>query len=227
MKKLVIILPAYNEAKVISQVLKDLKKNTQTLPVKTQIIVVNDGSTDQTAALAKKQSVLVLTHLLNRGYGAALQTGIEYARRIKADYAVTFDADGQHYPQDITKILTNLNQGFDIVIGSRFLLKNKIPFLRRIILKIANLTTFIFFGTWVSDSQSGFRGFSHKALTKIKLSANRMEVSSELYGELKKHQLSYSEVPISVRYTSYSLSKGQQNFNSLNILLKLIYKLFR
>ena len=67
MKKLVIILPAYNEAKVISQVLKDLKKNTQTLPVKTQIIVVNDGSTDQTAALAKKQSVLVLTHLLNRG----------------------------------------------------------------------------------------------------------------------------------------------------------------
>ena len=80
---------------------------------------------------------------------------------------------------------------------------------------------------WVSDSQSGFRGFNKKALQKINLVTNSMEVSSELYGEIKKNKLKFTEVPISVKYTEYSLSKGQTNLNSLNILIKLVYKLFR
>jgi len=228
MKTLAVILPAYNEDKIIGKVISQLKKDIKDLKINKQIIVVNDGSSDNTAKIAEKYGALVLTHRINRGLGAALQTGIEYARRNNFDYAVTFDSDGQHDSQDIVKVLHALAKGFDIVVGSRFLNKdNKIPFTRKIILKFANFVTFLFFGIWTSDSQSGFRGFSRKAIEKINLSTNNMEVSSEFYAEVKKHKLKFTEAPIKIRYTKYSLSKGQQNLNSFNVMLKLIYKLFR
>jgi len=228
MKTLAVILPAYNEAKIIGQVIKQLKQDIKNLKVNKKIIVVNDGSSDKTAAISKKCGALVLTHKINRGYGAALQTGIEYARRHDIDYAITFDSDGQHDSQDILKVLQALKKGSNIVVGSRFLNKeNKIPFIRKIILKFANFVTFLFFGIWVSDTQSGFRGFNRQAIEKINLSTNNMEVSSEFYAEVKKNKLSFTEIPIKVRYTQYSLSKGQHNLNSFNVMLKLIYKLFR
>ena len=227
MKKLLIVLPAYNEAQIIKKVILELKKFLKDLKYQSTIVVINDGSTDKTAKIAKKAGAFVLNHQINRGYGAATQTGIEYGRLTNADYLISFDSDGQHYPHDITKVLTSLEKGHDLVIGSRFLSKNNIPFLRRLVLNLANLSTFIFFGMWVSDSQSGFRGFNKKALQKINLVTNSMEVSSELYGEIKKNKLKFTEVPISVKYTEYSLSKGQTNLNSLNNLIKLLYKLFR
>lgn len=228
MKTLVILIPAYNEDSVISSVIKQLQSAIKTLKLKKTIVVINDGSTDKTANIAQQVGAKVINHPINRGYGAALQTGIEYAKRTKADYAITFDADGQHDPKDIAKVYKALKQGFDIVVGSRFLSKtNTIPFIRKVILKLGNLATFIFFGIWISDSQSGFRGFNQKAIKNIKLKTNHMEVSSELYSEVKKHRLSFTEVPISVKYTQYSLSKGQTNLNSFNVLLKLVYKLFR
>jgi len=228
MKTLVILIPAYNEDSVIGSVIKQLQSVIKPLKLKKTIVVINDGSTDKTANIAQQVGAKVISHPINRGYGAALQTGIEYTKRAKADYAITFDADGQHDPKDITKVFQALEQGFDIVVGSRFLSKkNTIPLFRRIILKLGNLATFIFFGIWISDSQSGFRGFNQKAIKNIKLKTNHMEVSSEFYSEVKKHHLSYTEIPISVKYTQYSMSKGQTNLNSLNILLKLVYKLFR
>ncbi len=227
MKKLLIVLPAYNEAQIIKKVILELKKFLKDLKYQSTIVVINDGSTDKTAKIAKKAGAFVLNHQINRGYGAATQTGIEYGRLTNADYLISFDSDGQHYPHDITKVLTSLEKGHDLVIGSRFLSKNNIPFLRRLVLNLANLSTFIFFGMWVSDSQSGFRGFNKKALQKINLVTNSMEVSSELYGEIKKNKLKFTEVPISVKYTEYSLSKGQTNLNSLKNIIKLLYKLFR
>lgn len=227
MKSLFVILPAFNEEKVIKSVIASIKNSIKSLPVKSKVIVVNDGSKDKTAFFAKQAGALVLNHVFNRGYGAATQTGIQFANLNKADYVITFDADGQHLPQDIKKIYQALEKGNDVVIGSRFLSKNNIPASRRIILKLANMITWLFFGIKTSDSQSGFRGLNQKALKKINLVTNHMEASSELFGEIKKHRLTLKEVPISVTYTKYSQAKGQSNLNSFNILLKLIYKLFR
>ena len=228
MKTLAILIPAYNEAAVIGGVIKDVQSALKPFKLDKNVVVINDGSTDKTAEIAKQAGAQVVTHSINRGYGAALQTGIEHANRTQLDYAITFDADGQHDPKDIAKVFHKLKQGYDIVVGSRFLMKtNQIPLFRRVILKLGNLATFIFFGIWISDSQSGFRGFNQQAIRKIKLKTNHMEVSSEFYSEVKKHRLSYIEVPISVKYTPYSLSKGQTNLNSFNVLLKLVYKLFR
>lgn len=225
-----IILPAYNEAQVIVSTIKDIKKvlRQQSL-IKSKIIVIDDGSQDSTLKLAKNHADVVIHHPLNRGLGAALATGLEYVKRHpEIKYAVSFDSDGQHHPQDILKAIKALNRGFDIVIGSRFLNpKNKIPFTRKLVLKLSNLLTFIFFGLWTSDSQSGFRAFNRKAIEAIKLSTNRMEVSSEFFSEIKARKLKFTEIPISVKYTSYSISKGQSNLNSFNILVKLIYKLFK
>jgi len=229
MKTLAVILPAYNEDQIIGKVIKQLKQDIKDLKINKKIIVVNDGSSDKTAVIAKKHGALVLTHRINRGLGAALATGLEYSRRIQADFVITMDSDGQHDSQDLEKILQPLlKHKADVVVGSRFLNKNnKIPFIRTAILKFANFVTFLFFGIWTSDSQSGFRGFNRKAIEKINLSTNSMEVSSEFYAEVKKHKLKFTEIPIKVRYTEYSLSKGQQDLNSFNVMLKLIYKLFR
>lgn len=228
MKKLLIILPAYNEAKVIGSVLKSLASFAPKLAVSTKLVVIDDGSKDDTATIAQKNHAIVISHVVNRGYGASMQTGIEYAKRTQADYVITFDSDGQHFPEDLQAILSVLakNQA-DIVVGSRFLQTNPIPTLRRVILIASNLITFIFFGVWVTDSQSGFRGFNANAINKLRLTGDRMEASSEFFAEIKRHKLKYKEVPIRVRYTAYSLSKGQKNTDSFSVLLKLIYKLFQ
>jgi glycosyltransferase involved in cell wall biosynthesis len=226
----IIVLPAYNEQSVISTTIKHLKRAlSQLKKYRFKIVVVDDGSTDNTFALARKSADVVLRHRFNRGLGAALATGLEYARRHQEfSLAVTFDSDGQHYPQDIIRVIKPLEQKFDVVIGSRFLkADNKIPFFRKLILKISNLATFIFFAVWTTDSQSGFRAFNRRAIDLIKLTSNKMEVSSEFFAEIKRNKLRFTEIPISVRYTPYSLAKGQTNLNSFHILLKLIYKLFR
>ncbi len=224
--KVLIIIPAYNEQKSIGDVLDRLIK-VRLEGAEREIIVVNDGSTDRTAKEVSKRNVPILNHVINRGLGGALQTGFEYARRVKPDYIVTIDSDGQHNPQDIEKLIKPLLGGHaDVVIGSRMLQNQKMPLDRKIINHLANIVTFLLWSIWITDSQSGLRAFTMKAVEKINIKTNRMEVSSELIKEIGKNHLRVAEVPISPIYTTYSRSKGQKNANALNILVKLLIHKF-
>lgn len=227
MKKLVVILPALNEARVIGSVLSNLKKELKRLKgLKTETVVVDDGSRDKTSKIARSKGAIVFRHPINRGLGGALATGIEHVKQNQVDLVVTFDADGQHDPKDINKVLRPiLENKADVVIGTRNI--KKMPFDRKIITLISSWITFIFFGVYCSDTQSGFRAFNKKALNRIRIKTQRMEVSSEIFHEIRKYKFRLKEVPIKVIYTSYSRKKGQENLNALKILLKLTLRLFR
>jgi glycosyltransferase involved in cell wall biosynthesis len=220
--KLFVVIPAYNEEGTISQVIKEVRKYTE------NVIVIDDGSKDRTAQLAKKQKAIVYCHLINRGLGGALATGIEVALKKKADIILTFDADGQHQAEDIPRLVKPIIESeADIVIGSRFLEKNKIPFNRKIANFIGNIITFILFGLWVSDSQSGLRCFNKKAAKTLKIETSSMEVSSEIIKEIKRHHLRLKEIPVKAIYTDYSLSKGQNFILGMKTMIKLIFLKFR
>jgi len=224
--KLLIIVPAYNESGIIAQTLSILRSTLKSKQISADILVVDDGSSDATGKLSLPLADYVLTHRKNCGLGAALATGIEFAKRQSYDYCVTFDSDGQHDAGDIGKALANLESGYDVVIGSRFIgTHSGMPRLRRVVLFLGNLVTFLFFGVWTTDSQSGFRGLSKLAIQSLNLQSNRMEVSSEFFGEIHRLGLKFKEIPIHIRYTSYSLKKGQKNTASANVLLKLLYML--
>ena len=229
MQRLVLILPALNEAEVLAGVLARLKAGIKKLPLTAELAVVNDGSTDQTAAIAVKAGATILTHLINRGLGAALGTGLAYAKLKHADYAVTFDSDGQHDPADIGKVLNPLfKTRADVVIGSRSLSREgKMPFLRRFNNLAFNVLTLIFFGKKTSDSLSGFRGFNRRAIQSIHLKTERMEVSNEFFAEIKRHRLRLEEVPIKVIYTPYSIRKGVKPGNVFAIIFRLVLRLLR
>ena len=226
-KKLIIIIPAFNEEKVIGIVLLRLKKVLNSFKgLDCRIVVVNDSSTDKTAQEAEKQKVVVLSHPINRGLGGALFTGFKYAKRKKADYLVTMDSDGQHDAGDIKKILQPIiEKKADLVIGIRNI--QKMPFDRRIITFFSSMLTFLLFGVWCEDTQSGFRAFDRKAIEQISIKTQKMEVSSEFFSEIKKNDLKYAKVPIKVIYTEYSRNKGQSNLNSINVLVKLILRRVR
>ena len=215
--KLVVIIPAYNEEENIGKVIKDVKKYTE------DIIVVDDGSKDGTLRAACQSGANVCRHIINRGLGGALGTGIKAALLAGADIIVTLDADGQHNPADIPCLLKPITEGkADIVIGSRFLKYQRVPCFRRFGNYFFNLITFFLFGVWTTDSQSGMRAFNKKAAEKLDIYTSGMEVSSEIFKEIKTHRLRFKEVPIKAIYTPYSLSKGQGFGVGLRTLRKLI-----
>jgi glycosyltransferase involved in cell wall biosynthesis len=219
-KKLFIVIPAYNEEKSIGQVIDDLKTAGYN-----NIIVVDDGSTDRTAEIVMGKRVILLSHVINRGLGGALGTGLEAAYQYNADIAVTFDADGQHCVSDIPNMIKPIKRRkADVVIGSRMVNHKGMPFVRVIGNRLLNIVTWILFGIWTTDSQSGMRAFSRKALEKIETRTSRMEVSSEFFNEIKRHRLRFAEVPITVIYTQYSKAKGQSSWNALKIVFKLILR---
>lgn len=225
--KAVIVLPAYNEASVIRQVIANLPKKLNGIS-NLEYVVINDGSTDQTGAIAKKEGIKILSHIINRGLGAAIKTGIDYAKSQDVDLFVTFDSDGQHNPRDIQKVINPiLQEKADLVIGTRFKNKQKVPLDRLIINKLANLATLLFFGVLTTDSQSGLRAFSKKAIKHIDFKADKMDFSSEILLEAKRHNLKVIEVPIDLIYTPYSREKGQKNMNALSIFAKFLVRLYR
>ena len=190
------------------------------------VVVVDDGSTDDTVEVVLAcgdPRVVLLRHGINRGLGGALGTGLEYARRCGADFVITYDADGQHAPEDISAILAPLLAGnADAVIGSRLLQPVGMPWYRVVGNWGLNLFTYFVFGMWTTDSQSGMRGFSRAALQQIEVRMDRMEVSSEFIKEIRRCRLRYAEVPIRAIYSEYSLAKGQSNWNAFNILIRLV-----
>jgi len=213
-----VVIPAYNEEQAIFGVIGGIKDKVNS------VIVVDDGSTDKTAELASQAGARVINHFLNRGQGAALQTGINFALQNGADIIVTYDADGQHQASDLEAIIKPLLLGeAEVVLGSRFLnKKNDIPILRRLVLKLATSFTRLYTGLSVSDAHNGFRAFSRKAAELIEIRQDGMAHASEIIEQIKKHQLKFKEVPVTIKYTDYSLQKGQKLSNSFRIIWDLI-----
>ncbi len=225
MPSLFLIIPAFNEARVIRETIRNLPERVAGIDSIT-VVVVDDGSSDATAdeVLASGDPrVVLLRHAVNRGLGGALGTGLAYAKQHHADYVVTYDADGQHAPEDIGNVVAPLVAGqADAVIGSRLLDPKGMPWYRVVGNWGLNVFTFIIFGMWTTDSQSGLRGFSRAALAQIEIRMDRMEVSSEFIKEIRHKHLRFQEVPIRAIYSDYSLAKGQRNLNGFNILIRLV-----
>ncbi|MBI3342159.1 glycosyltransferase family 2 protein [Candidatus Curtissbacteria bacterium] len=222
-----IVIPAFNESKSIGKVIRSLPKNIRGAG-KIEVLVVNDGSTDDTEKNALKTGVKVITHSINRGAGAATRTGMEYVREKGYDVLLTFDADGQHNPKDINNLLKPvLNGKADLVIGSRLKKRQRMPKDRLIINWIANIVTLALFGVFSTDSQSGLKAFSKKAIELIEITSDRMEFSSEILLEAKKNNLKIQEVPVSAIYTPYSITKGQKNSNAIPIFIRIMTHLLR
>lgn len=221
MNNVFIVIPAYNEGQVIFNVINKIKH----LGYK-KIIVVDDGSNDNTYEQAKKAKVIMLRHMLNRGKGAAVKTGLEAAKQKKVHIiVVTFDGDGQHDAQDIKILLRKIMSGYDVVLGSR-LLKNKgMPFIKIVANYLGNIITWIMYGIYVTDSQCGLRAYSGKALEKINTNNDRYEFDSEIIREIGFNHLKYTEVPVKALYTKYSMNKtNKQSFiNGLRTAFKIVF----
>jgi glycosyltransferase involved in cell wall biosynthesis len=212
-----IIMPAYNEAKSISKVISKLKhENYQ------NIIVVDDGSKDNTYRIACERGIIAIKHIVNRGLGGALGTGIMAALQQGADIIVTFDSDGQHSVKDIKDVIDPIIRGeADVVIGVRQINSYKMPFYKKIGNLGLNGITYLLFGIYCSDTQSGFRAFSSHAAKKINLKTNGYAVSSEIIKEIGKNRLKMKEVPIHTIYTKYSVKRGTNFFSGIRILMRL------
>lgn len=213
--KVVAVIPAYNEGKTIGLVVSEVKKYVN------EVIVVNDGSTDQTALFAEEAGALVISHFLNRGQGAALETGKTAALLSGADIVVTYDADGQFVPEEILNVTKPIiNNQADVVLGSRFL-KSEIPFSKKIFLGGAVFLTRMTSGLPLSDTHNGFRAFSRAAAEKIEIKQNRMAHASEILDKIAEHRLRYTEVPVTVKYFSQKVRRGQKLPDYFKILFDL------
>jgi len=170
-------------------------------------------------AAAEAAGARVLRHVVNRGQGAALQTGIEYSLSRGARIIVTFDSDGQHSPADLPILVAPLLEGkADIVLGSRFLgSADRMPALRRVLLRIAVFFTRLMSGLKITDAHNGLRAFSRRAASMIHIQLDRMAHASELMDQIRRSGLPYTEVPVHVRYTQYSREKGQRGVHALRI----------
>ncbi len=213
-----VVVPAYNEASRIGATLRTL------LPRYPQTVVIDDGSTDETSRAAHEAGAWVLRHQVNSGQGASLQTGLTFALRQGADYIITFDADGQHDPNEIDKLLEPVRTGrADVALGSRFLGSTvNMPWTRKLILKAGVLFTRIVSNIRVTDAHNGFRALSREAASKIHLVQDRMAHASEILDQIRMLGLRYEEVPVTIRYTADTLAKGQNSLQAVKIAGELL-----
>lgn len=219
-KRVCILMAAYNEDSVIGNVIASLGK------LGFPVVVVDDGSTDATGESASKGGAVVLRHIVNRGKGAALQTGTDYILRNGGEIIVHFDADGQHHADDIPLLIAPILAGnADAVFGSRFLgTAENIPFLRKILLKAGLIYTNVSTGGKMTDVHNGLRAFSSAVFRKIRLTEDRFAYASELIEKVVSGGFKIVEVPVKIIYTPYSVAKGQKNSNALNILFRHLWR---
>ena len=217
-RKTWIVIPAWNESTHLPDVLRGLKG----LPY--QVVVVDDGSADSTADAAKLAGVWVLRHLVNRGQGAALRTGIDFAIKQGAQTIVTFDADGQHRAADLRTLLKPIeDETADLVLGSRFLGSCPgIPTLRKLLLKSAVLFTRATTGLRLTDAHNGLRAMSRQAAERIRFTEDGMAHASQIISIAARERLRITEIPCTISYTSQTLAKGQSNKAALTILGRLV-----
>lgn len=218
-----IVVPAYNEARVIREVVAGLLALTR------HVVVVDDGSRDGTAAEARAAGAAVIQHLINRGQGAALRTGMDHALARGAKVIVTFDSDGQHDPADLPALVGPVAAGeCDVALGSRFLGEAvNMPWVRRVVLRGGIWFTRLVSGVKVTDTHNGLRAFSRRAAEVIEIHQDQMAHASEILDELPRRGLRYREVPVKIRYSDYSMEKGQSSMNSVRIVLDFLFHKLR
>jgi len=226
--KEVFVIPCYNEAEVIEETINNILKNWYK-----NILVVNDWSRDNSRNILENfwNKIILLNHLKNRWQWASLETWFEYLRRYwKIDYIVCFDADWQHSLEDLKKFeeVLDKNKDIDIVFGSRFKKwsNTNIPLSRKITLKLAILFTFFLSKIKLSDVHNGFRVFRRKILNDLKITIDWMGHASEIIDIIAKKKIKFMEVPVDIKYTEYSLTKGQSSSNAINIALRFIWNKF-
>jgi glycosyltransferase involved in cell wall biosynthesis len=213
-----VVIAAFNEAAVIRGVVGEV------VAAGWPVVVVDDGSRDATAAAARMAGVVVLRHAINLGQGAALQTGIDYALRRGAARIVTFDADGQHRVEDIPVVLEALGDA-DIALGSRFLGSVEGASAgRRALLRTATAVSNGMSGLRLTDAHCGLRAFRASAAPRLRITQDRMAHASELLRKIKTSALRVAEVPVTIRYTDYSMRKGQRGFAAVRILFDYIFR---
>lgn len=225
MPKVCIVIPAYNESAVIYKVITDIDRLLSKSSFSYHIVVVDDGSKDSTAKEARRAGAHVIRHLVNTGSGGSTATGLSYAYRKRFDIAATIDADGQHNPKDLIKglkLMNHKNNQCDLLIGSRLIKTNNMSYLKFVGNRGLSFMTFLLFGVKVTDSQSGLRIFSSKALDSLKWKSSGYEFCSEMLWRAKQQKLIIKEYPIKAIYTDYSKAKGQSNWNAYNIVLYLL-----
>lgn len=215
-----VVVPLFNEATVIAGVIAEL------LPTFPNVVCIDDGSSDGGGDIARAQGARVITHPINLGQGAALQTGFTFALERNARYVVTFDADGQHRVSDAEEMLARARaEDLAIVFGSRFLdSRTNAGRMKRIVLKTATTVTNWTTRTKLTDAHNGLRVIRHDALRQVALRQDRMAHGTEIIMQLGRTKLPYAEQPVEVLYTEYSKAKGQSLLNSVNILVDLIIR---
>jgi polyprenyl-phospho-N-acetylgalactosaminyl synthase len=216
-----VVMPLYNEEDVIADVVRDVRAKFP------QVVCIDDGSTDGSAAAAAAAGARVVCHPCNLGQGAALQTGFQFTLADpEMKYVVTFDADGQHQIADVVGMVERLRAGeAEVVFGSRFMDDRTKPnFAKKMVLRAAvgytNLTT----NTRLTDAHNGLRAISRGVVEKLDITQNRMAHASELVAQVGASKAAYVEHPVHILYTDYSNAKGQSLWNSINILADLMLR---
>lgn len=211
-----LIVPCYNEGTVIFDVLSHAR---ETFP---NIVAVNDGSRDDSAAQIRAAGAHLVNHPVNLGQGAAIQTGVEYARaQPGAQYFVTFDADGQHQVKDVVRMVERLRtEPLDIIVGTRFAGQDnsQVPWIKRVVLKTVVLLSPRTKKLGLSDAHNGLRAFNRKVAEEMNIRMNGMSHASEIVAMIEKNGWRVDEEPVDILYTEYSMSKGQSLINGVNIL---------
>jgi glycosyltransferase involved in cell wall biosynthesis len=213
-----IVIPAYNEATTIGGVVTELLGQFE------HVLVVDDGSADDTASLARAAGAAVARHPINLGAGAALETGLAWvAAHPEFDWVVTFDADGQHLVSDAVRMLARARvTNVDVVLASRFTGSTiDMPTARRVLLRGAVAFTRLTTHLNVTDAHNGLRVINTRALPDLHLTQCGMAHASELTSAISAAGLTYCEVSTTVRYSEYSQAKGQRNLNAVNVLFDL------
>ncbi|HVP14687.1 MAG TPA: glycosyltransferase family 2 protein [Terriglobales bacterium] len=213
-----VVIAAFNEERTVGAAVRGVRERVA------NVVVVDDGSADRTACEAGAAGATVLRHLINRGQGAALKTGITYALGLGAEVIVTFDSDGQHQPEDLDTLVAPLRGGgVDVVLGSRFLDRGtRVPPVRWITLKLGIVFTRIVSRIRVTDVHNGLRAFTREAVQRMNLHEDRMAHASEILDEISRLGLRYREVPTRILYTDYSRQKGQQSTAAVRIALDFL-----
>jgi glycosyltransferase involved in cell wall biosynthesis len=217
-----LVVPVYNEGQVIEEVVRAAR---QTFP---NIVCVDDGSKDDSADRIRAGGAHLVQHPINLGQGAAIQTGIEYARKQPgAQYFVTFDADGQHRVEDVLTMLERLHsEDVDIVVGTRFRgnVQEGVPLIKRIVLKTVVLLSPRTRRLGLTDAHNGLRVFTKKVADEMNITLNGMGHASEIVELIDVRKWRVAEEPVTILYTEYSMSKGQSLINGVNILFDTMLK---
>lgn len=218
-----VVMPAYNEARVIGDVIEQARSVFKKANIDSTILVVNDSSNDDTSQVAKKAGAVVIDHILNSGAGGATATGLSYAEQNGFTIAVTMDADGQHNADDVVEGIKRLAKSdVDLLIGSRLINRDGMSKVKILGNRGLSFITYILFGISSTDSQSGLRVFSAKALRNLRWKTSGYEFCSEMLWRAKQLHLTIDEYPIKAVYTDYSKVKGQNNWNAVNIVKSLV-----